>query len=111
MARAALAARRQGGYLRFHHTLMRTRFLPDSGYLADLAKRKGLDPELLLADMRSPEIAWDVARSAAAAALLGFRGTPSLVVGRTAVSGAIGKAELESLIRIERAAGPPPGCA
>jgi len=47
MARAALAARRQGGYLRFHHTLMRTRFLPDSGYLKDLAKRKGLDPDLL----------------------------------------------------------------
>ncbi len=110
MARAALAARRQGGYLRFHHTLMRTRFLPDSVYLKDLAKRKGLNPELLRADMQSPEIAWDLTRSSTLAQLMGFKGVPALVVGRTALSGAIRRAQLEDLIDIERKAGPIPGC-
>jgi predicted DsbA family dithiol-disulfide isomerase len=111
MARAALAARRQGGYLRFHHTLMRTRFLPDSVYLKDLAERKGLNPELLRADMQSPEIAWDITRSSTLAELMGLSGVPALVVGRTAISGAISRAQLEDLIDIERESGPIPGCA
>ena len=111
MARAALAARRQGAYLRFHNTLMRTRFLPDSGYLHELAIRKGIDPDLMLADMKSPEIAWDIARSTALAKEFGLRGTPALVVGRTAVAGAIGRPTLEALIDLERKAGPVPACA
>lgn len=111
MARAALAARRQGGYRRFHHTLMRTRFLPDSVYLKDLAERKGLNPELLRADMQSPEIAWEITRSSTLAQLMGFRGVPALVVGRTALSGAVSQAQLEDLIELEREAGPVPGCA
>ncbi len=110
MASAALAARRQGSYRRFHHTLMQTRFVPDTSYLTNLAERQGIDPQLLLADMKSPEVAWDVARSTALAKAFGFRGTPGLVVGRTAVSGAIGDAELRDLIEIERKAGPIPGC-
>ena len=90
---------------------MRTRFLPDSVYLKDLAERKGLNPELLRADMQSPEIAWEITRSSTLAQLMGFRGVPALVVGRTALSGAVSQAQLEDLIELEREAGPVPGCA
>lgn len=111
MARAALAARRQGAYLRFHQSLMRAQFLPGDSYLHALSEREGIDPELLRIDMKSQEIAWELTRSTSLARIFGFRGTPALVVGRTAVSGAISEQALKALIRKERKAGPVPGCA
>ena len=110
MARAALAARRQGAYRYFHRVLLRTRFLPDDAYLSHLAEKSRINAGLLLTDMKSPEVSWELARSAALAGMLGFQGTPSLVVGRTAVSGGISTAQLDDLIEMEREAGPIPGC-
>jgi protein-disulfide isomerase len=111
MARAAAAAARQGAYLRMHRSLMRSRFVPTPEYLADLARRLDIDAERLFADMRSPEVVAEIEQSTALARQFGFRGTPSLVVGRTAVTGAIDERALEVLIRQERREGPPPGCA
>ncbi len=101
MARGALAARRQGKYEEFHHFLMQSRLIATRYYLEELARLKGIDPEVLVADMRSPEVAWDIATSTALAQVFGFRGTPALVVGRTAVAGAIGQSSLKALIRQE----------
>lgn len=111
MAQAALAARRQGAYQDFHRSLMRSRFVPTIDYLRELAKHKGIEPSLMLADMKSPEIAWEIARSTALAQTFGFRGTPALVVGRTAVVGAVSRPALQALIELERKAGPVPSCA
>ena len=111
MARASLAARRQGMYMEFHNTLMGTRFVPTLDYLRDLATRKGISPKVLVDDMRGPEIAWEIAISTALAGTFGFRGTPAMVVGRTAVVGAIGRSALQALIERERSDGPVPGCA
>ena len=109
-AKAALAARRQGAYQAFHARLMRTAFVPTEGYLRVMAKDLGIDAERLLEDMESEDVAAEIAIARQLAALFRFPGTPSLVVGRTVVSGAISEADLLRLIERERADGPPEAC-
>ena len=110
-ARAALAAKRQGAYFAFHTRLMQTAFVPTTGYLQDLGNRLGIDSAQLIADMEGAGVDREIAISRGLAGLFGFPGTPSLVVGRTVVVGAIGDEKLISLIDQERANGPPAVCA
>jgi protein-disulfide isomerase len=109
-ARAALAARRQGAYAAAHDRLMGAPALPSEAGLPGLARELGLDPGRLLADMDGPGVARDLAVSDAQARLFAAIGTPLLVVGRTAVEGAVSEARLARLIELERNEGPPPGC-
>ena len=109
-ARAALAADRQGRYREVHAKLMRSGFIPSIGYMEYLAKDLGLDQPRLRRDMASDETTLALRRTSALARELGFLGTPSLVVGRTLVQGAITRAELESLIEIEAASERPGPC-
>jgi protein-disulfide isomerase len=109
-ARAALAAGRQGAYRAFHDALGTGGFVPTEGFVRDLAARLGLDAARLTADMRSAEVTRAIEDARGLAALFGFFGTPALVVGRTAVMGAVDEATLAALVEAERAAGPPPGC-
>lgn len=110
-ARAALAADLQGAYAGFHKAMMRGGFIPTPQFLADLAARLGLDPARMAADMDGPEVSRRLAETRALTRLFGFIGTPSLVVGRTVITGAIEDARLRALIERERDDGPPPGCA
>ena len=110
-ARAALAAARQGAYPQIHARLMRSRFQVTPAYVEALAAEMGLDADRLLADMASPEIEAELARSAALADLFGLAGTPAMVVGRTVVVGAIGERTLARLVARERVDGPVPACA
>lgn len=100
-ARAALAARRQDAYPAFHARLMRTPFVPTEGYLRELSRSIGVDPERLIADMGSGAVDIQIARTRALATLFGFPGTPALVVGRTVVVGAIAPDRLRALIELE----------
>ena len=109
-ARAALAAKRQGAYVNFHKTLMRSRFVPTPAYLRQLAERLQIDPDRMLADMESSDVTNEIARSTALAGLFVFPGTPALVVGRTVVAGAIDVPVLQALIERERRDGPIPAC-
>lgn len=104
-ARAALAAEMQGAYEAFHTRLMRSVVQPNRAYLSEVADSAGLDAERLLRDMDGPEVESDLAISAALADRFGFFATPALVVGRTAVMGAIEPARLEALIALEAGAG------
>ena len=110
-ARAALAAREQGAYVAFHKAMMRGAFVATPAFLSDLARRLGIDPERMLADMNSNRTALAIAESRALARLFGFPGTPALVVGRTVVVGEIDDATLRALIAQERQDGPVPACA
>jgi predicted DsbA family dithiol-disulfide isomerase len=110
-ARAALAARRQGAYAAFHARLMRSAFVPTPGFLERLSEQIGVDADRLLRDMQSASIAEEISETRALAALFRFPGTPGLIVGRTAVIGAIGEAELWGLIERERVDGPIDACA
>ncbi|MBT4042910.1 MAG: DsbA family protein [Rhodospirillaceae bacterium] len=105
-ARAALAAAGQGQYQAFHASLMGSRFLPSMGYVEGLATDLGLDVSQLQADMHSTRTTAALQRTSDLAKAFGFRGTPSLVVGRTVVQGAISEAELKSLVEIEKGSDP-----
>ena len=107
-ARAALAAGRQGGYADFHARLMRASFQPTEAYVAELASGLGLDPERLLSDMNSAGVARELTDTRRVAARLGIGATPTLVVGRTVVTGLISEERLEALLRREAEDGPLP---
>lgn len=109
-ARAALAAERQGAYVAFQKAPMRGGFVPTAAFLESLAARLGVDPERMAADMGSAAVSTEIADTRALARLFGFPGTPALVVGRTVVEGVIDDATLRGLVKVERKAGPPPGC-
>lgn len=109
-ARAALAAKRQGAHAAFHHRLMRSSFVPTEGYLRTLAEQSGIDADALLAEMESPRTEHELAETAALAGMFGFRGTPALVIGRTALVGAVDDARLGALIDRELKDGPIEAC-
>jgi protein-disulfide isomerase len=100
-ARAALASRKQGGYVPFHFALMTTDDLSIEG-IRVAAKAVGLDPDQLEADMTSPEVIAAIEANYALANELGIEGTPAFVIGDQLVPGAVDKARLDQLIREAR---------
>lgn len=100
-ARAALAAARRGQYLRFHETLMRTRGVPNEALVRYAANKVAIDPDQLLVELKSAEIDDVIRRNRQLAKQLGLIGTPSFVVGRTIVEGAITRNQMEKLIDLE----------
>ncbi|WP_109465335.1 DsbA family protein [Albibacillus kandeliae] len=101
-SRAALAAAEQTGHEALHRYLMRTHLPPGPAALRRLAERFDLDEERFLSDMESEAVTGQLDRSAAIAAVFGFIGTPSLVIGRTAIMGDVSKQSLLDLIGIEQ---------
>jgi protein-disulfide isomerase len=101
-ARAALASRRQDGYVPFHFALMASDDLSIQGIRA-VAEAVGLDPDRLEADMASPEVVAAIEANYELANQLGIEGTPAFVIGDQLIPGAVDKARLEQLIQNERA--------
>ena len=104
-ARAALAAKRQGAYVKFHDRLMRSAFVASPEYLALLSKDIGVDEETLVADMESSDVEEELHDSAALARLFAFVGTPALVVGRTIIQGQVNDGTINKIIALEREEG------
>jgi protein-disulfide isomerase len=102
-SKAVLAADLQGGYEAMHDRLMRAQMVTDLTYVVRMAESVGLDGPRLAADMQTPKIATALERSKAIAALFGFYGTPSTVIGRTAFVGAIPAADVKQIIDMELA--------
>jgi protein-disulfide isomerase len=96
-ARAALASRKQDGYVPFHFALMASDDLSPAGIRA-AAKSVGLDPDRLEADMEAPEVNAVIEANYALAHELGIEGTPAFVIGDQLIPGAVEKARLEHLI-------------
>ena len=96
-ARAALASRKQDGYVPFHFALMASDDLSPAGIRAT-AKGVGLDPDRLEADMEAPEVSAVLEANYALAHELGIEGTPAFVIGDQLIPGAIEKSRLEHLI-------------
>jgi protein-disulfide isomerase len=96
-ARAALASRKQDGYVPFHFALMASDDLSPAGIRA-AAKSVGLDPDRLEADMDAPEVNAVIEANYALAQELGIEGTPAFVIGDQLIPGAVEKARLEHLI-------------
>jgi protein-disulfide isomerase len=100
-ARAALASRKQGGYVPFHFALMAAEDLSLPGIRA-AAEAVGLDADRLEADMMAPDVNAAIQANYALANELGIEGTPAFVIGRQLIPGAVDKARLEQLIREAR---------
>ena len=101
-AQAALASRRQDGYVPFHFALMAAEDLSLDGIRA-AAEAVGLDPDQLEADMAAPEVMTAIEANYALANELGIEGTPAFVIGDQLIPGAVDKARLEQLIDQARA--------
>jgi protein-disulfide isomerase len=109
-ARAALAADRQGKYREFHLRLMNSRFVPTVASIEEIAAGMGLDIAQLRSDMASDATTRTLRRTADLASVLGFMGSPAMVVGRTLVQGEISAGQLERLGEEEMSAEAPKPC-
>lgn len=83
IARAALAARKQGKYYALHHLLMRQREYISQERLLNLAKAAGLNIAQLQRDMRSKAIAGELGDNISASRGRGVDVIPAVFVYRT----------------------------
>lgn len=104
-ARAALAAREQGGYEEFHWAIMGMDGQADEASVMRIATEIGLDTDQLRSDMAAPEIEAHIATSMRLTQALGFSGTPSFVIGDVLVPGLVDADQLRELIEQTRNAG------
>jgi protein-disulfide isomerase len=103
-ARAALAAQRQGKYLRAHDALIGAPRLGTTEQVDDALRGAGVDLPRLKSDLSShgAEIEALLARNEAEARGLGIRGTPGIVVGRRVVASISDSATLTAAIAAAR---------
>ena len=103
-ARVALAADKQGRFLAMHRALMAASQIDADGIVL-AARHAGVNLEQLKADLvrDGPSIAKALGRNRLAAFGLGFAGTPSYLIGRYRVMGALSARQLRRLLRQARA--------
>jgi protein-disulfide isomerase len=107
VAKAALAAHRQGRYIAFHDALMQVRGAADEAGALRIAAEIGLDLERLKADMADPIIQSAIDRNLRLAQALRIAGTPGFVIGEQILRGATDAATLQSLVAKARNKAPP----
>lgn len=101
-SRAALAAAVQGKYEALHRLLMGARNSLDRDTVLKLARKADVDLEQLERDMGSPKIYDALGRIRDLAAALEVAGTPTFIIGREFVPGAISPEQLRSLVALAR---------
>jgi protein-disulfide isomerase len=105
-AQVAVAARMQdpGGkkYLDFHQKLLGGRGQADKAHAMAAAKDAGFDMARMEKDLASPEVRATIAENFKLAEDMGMNGTPSYVIGKQVVVGAIGLDGLKEKVGIAR---------
>jgi protein-disulfide isomerase len=105
-ARVAVAVRMQdpGGskYLDFHQRLLGGRGPADKARALAAAKDAGLDMARIEKDMANPEVRATIEENFKLAEAMGMNGTPSYVIGKQVVVGAIGLDGLKEKIALAR---------
>ena len=104
-ARAAMAAKQQGEYLRFHVGVMSLPGRLTETAVMGVAKDIGLDVARLRRDMEDSAIDSYLEETAKLARAIGIRGTPAFVIGETLVPGAVDGARLRKIIAEARSGG------
>lgn len=107
-ARAALAVHRiaKEKYFDFHTALMSHEGEFSEKELQGIAKKLGIDPEKLKAEMAKPEITAELDKTRKLAEELGIRGTPGLIIGDTLSPGALSYEDFKKAIAEERGGKP-----
>jgi protein-disulfide isomerase len=105
-AHVAVAARMQDQsgkkYMEFHQKLLGDRGPADKAHALAVARDVGFDMARIEEDMNSDEVKTTIEENLKLAEALGVSGTPSYVVGREVVPGAVGVDELREKIKNER---------
>jgi protein-disulfide isomerase len=103
-AKVAVAVRMQDPkkYLDFHTRLLGGRGLADKARALAVAKDLGLDVARIEKDLASPEIKATIEENMKIAEDMGLNGTPSYVIGKQIVIGAVGLDGLKEKIGIAR---------
>jgi protein-disulfide isomerase len=105
-AKVAVAVRMQDPtgqkYLDFHQKLLGGRGPADKARAMAAAKDAGLDTAKLEKDMQSPEVKATIAENFKLAEDMGMNGTPSYVIGKQVVVGAVGLDGLKEKISVAR---------
>jgi protein-disulfide isomerase len=105
-AQVAVAVRMQDKtgkkYLEFHQKMLGGRGQADKARAVAVAKEIGLDMARLDKDMASDEVKAAIEESMKIAEALGLNGTPSYVIGRDVVVGAVGLAALKDKVETAR---------
>ena len=105
-ARVAVAVRMQDAsgkkYLDFHQKLLGGRAPADKARALAAAKDAGLDMARIEKDMTSPEVKATIEENFKLAEAMGMNGTPSYVIGKQVVVGAVGLEGLKEKIGIAR---------
>ncbi|MEX2036395.1 MAG: DsbA family protein, partial [Xanthobacteraceae bacterium] len=89
-------------YLQFHQKLLSGRGQADKARAIAVAKEVGLDMARLERDMTSDEARASLEESFKLAEKLGLNGTPSYVIGKNVVVGAVGLAALKEKVNAAR---------
>jgi protein-disulfide isomerase len=103
--RAALAARKQAKYDKFHTAMMAAKGQIDEKTVLQVAASSGLDIERLKSDMNASEIDDVIKRNYDLAQALDIHGTPAFVIGGELVPGAIDIATMKQKIAAARKSG------
>ena len=90
----ALAAKKQNLYSEFHTKLMQFRGRLTDEILFKMANQVGLDIEKLKKDIQSDEIKLTIEKNKILAERLNITGTPSFVIGKTVIPGALNEEQL-----------------
>jgi protein-disulfide isomerase len=105
-AQVAVAVRMQdpGGkkYLDFHQRLLGGRGQADKARAIAAAKEAGLDVARIEKDLASPEVRATIEENFKLAESMGMNGTPSYVIGKQVVIGAVGLEGLKEKIGVAR---------
>lgn len=105
-AQVAVAVRMQDPsgkkYLDFHQKLMNGRGQADRARSLAAAKEAGLDMARIERDMQSPEVKATLEESFRLAEAMGMNGTPSYVIGKEVVIGAVGLPALTEKVSLAR---------
>ncbi len=102
-AQAIQAAGLQGRYAAMQHALMTDSGAPGLDRVRKLAAGAGLDVARLLRDMKSPQVNDTLDRNVALAKSLGLTGTPTFIIGRQVIPGAVDLAELRQAVSTAQA--------
>ena len=105
-AQVAVAVRMQDPtgkkYLDFHQKLLGGRGAADKARALQAAKEAGLDTARIEKDIASPEVRATIEENFKLAESMGMNGTPSYVIGKQVVIGAVGAEALKEKIGIAR---------
>jgi protein-disulfide isomerase len=103
-AHAAIASRVQGKYIAFHDALFAARGQLSEDRVMEIAKQQGIDVVKLKRDMASPQVDAILERNHQLGQQLGLNGTPSFIIGREIVPGAISMEDMAAVIKRARQA-------